>query len=102
MSRPWPQVKGRGLWVHTAGLADVDAGGAGDGAHGAFFVPLSGGDVVLHGWDVVHGIHLKDGQMRPRPLEWECWEYESIGVQKVQFKEELTQDKYQPRSSENR
>ena len=27
---------------------------------GAFFVPLGPGDVAVHGWDVVHGVHLKE------------------------------------------
>lgn len=29
---------------------------------GAFFVPLGPGDVAVHGWDVVHGVHVKELQ----------------------------------------
>lgn len=29
---------------------------------GAFFVPLHPGDVAVHGWDVVHGVHVKELQ----------------------------------------
>lgn len=51
-SRPLLQVNGSGLWVQCGSNEET--------VGGAFFVPLGPGDVAVHGWDVVHGVHLKE------------------------------------------
>ena len=43
----------------------------GDGASkGTFFVPFQPGDVAVHGWEVWHGIQLKQGHERVSLIVW--------------------------------
>ena len=44
-------------------------GGDGAGA-GTFFVPFDPGDVAVHGWEVWHGIQLKQGHDRVSLIVW--------------------------------
>eukprot|EP00434_Breviolum_minutum_P006500 symbB.v1.2.005738.t1/scaffold307.1/size232847/3 len=56
-------VNGSGLWVQCGSNEESSVGGA-------FFVPLHPGDVAVHGWDVVHGVHVKDGHERMSLVIW--------------------------------
>ena len=41
-----------------------------DAVGGAFFVPFEAGDVAVHGWEVWHGIRLKEGHERVSLIVW--------------------------------
>ncbi|CAJ1447387.1 unnamed protein product [Effrenium voratum] len=58
-----------GLFVQCGDPLDLASSA---GQPEAFFVPLGLGDVAVHGWDVWHGVALKEGQERFSLVVWAC------------------------------